>query len=203
MMIVDTELKALVPGYKVKSLHIKSQQPISDRFQAYALSCFEQIQNILTDKPEEKVLIQLVVPNEEERIILAGLSGLLKTAALENPLLVPQVILVDPKVAANDLVVQLKDNQSNPNDEIIKYDQGIRYVLKREEIEATQVHPKIVFKDQGVYLITGGMGGLGFLFTKEILKQTTQSRIILTGRSVLTPEKKKHFWKRFLSERTK
>ncbi|WP_459212977.1 SDR family NAD(P)-dependent oxidoreductase, partial [Aquimarina rhabdastrellae] len=175
---------------KVWKLLVDQKQHISDRFQAYALSCFEQIQNILTDKPEGKVLIQLVVPNEEESIILAGLSGLLKTAALENPLLVPQVILVDPKVAANDLVVQLKDNQSNPNDEIIKYDQGIRYVLKREEIEATQVYPKIVFKDQGVYLITGGLGGLGLLFTKEILKQTTRSQIILTGRSALTREKK-------------
>ncbi|WP_035094036.1 SDR family NAD(P)-dependent oxidoreductase, partial [Aquimarina macrocephali] len=40
------------------------------------------------------------------------------------------------------------------------------------------------------YLITGGMGGLGILFTKEILKQTTHSSIILTGRSALTKEKR-------------
>ncbi|MBQ0741243.1 KR domain-containing protein, partial [Aquimarina celericrescens] len=70
------------------------------------------------------------------------------------------------------------------------YEQDIRYVLRNKEIPATHSDPKIAFKDQGVYLITGGMGGLGLLFAKEILKQTTHSRIILTGRSILTPEKK-------------
>ncbi|WP_132066262.1 SDR family NAD(P)-dependent oxidoreductase, partial [Aquimarina spinulae] len=175
---------------KVWNFRIDQEQHISKRFSEYALSCFELIQNILINKPEGKVLIQLVVPNEGEQIILAGLSGLLKTAALENPLIIPQLLLIDPKIQANDLALQLKDNQSNPDDQLIKYEQGIRYVLKREEIYATEVHSKIAFKDQGVYLITGGMGGLGLLFTKEILKQTTRSRIILTGRSVLTAEKK-------------
>ncbi|NJM14573.1 MAG: SDR family NAD(P)-dependent oxidoreductase [Bacteroidales bacterium] len=40
-----------------------------------------------------------------------------------------------------------------------------------------------------MYLITGGLGGLGLLFAKEILQQATNGRIILTGRSALTNEK--------------
>src|SRR5262249_39790642 len=49
--------------------------------------------------------------------------------------------------------------------------------------------PPIAFKDQGVYLITGGLGGLGLLFAREILAQTRQSRVVLTGRSALSEEK--------------
>ena len=45
------------------------------------------------------------------------------------------------------------------------------------------------FRADASYLITGGLGGLGILFAKEILQQTTKARIILTGRSALTAQK--------------
>jgi polyketide synthase PksN len=39
------------------------------------------------------------------------------------------------------------------------------------------------WKDGGVYLITGGAGGLGRIFAQEIAQQTKGARLILTGRS--------------------
>ncbi|PYS19613.1 MAG: hypothetical protein DMG11_31485, partial [Acidobacteria bacterium] len=47
----------------------------------------------------------------------------------------------------------------------------------------------IAFKDDGVYLITGGLGGLGVLFAKEILDHTREARVMLTGRSALSADK--------------
>lgn len=45
------------------------------------------------------------------------------------------------------------------------------------------------WKDNGVYLITGGAGSLGLLFAKEIANRAVHPAIILTGRSVLSEHK--------------
>ncbi|MCP5007703.1 MAG: SDR family NAD(P)-dependent oxidoreductase, partial [Planctomycetes bacterium] len=47
---------------------------------------------------------------------------------------------------------------------------------------------KGAFKDKGVYVITGGLGGLGILFTREILREASDAKIILTGRSELSSQ---------------
>src|SRR5947209_18218711 len=55
--------------------------------------------------------------------------------------------------------------------------------------EAEKPQPQVAFREGGVYLITGGMGELGLIFAQEIVRQTQQGRVVLTGRSVLTAEK--------------
>lgn len=47
--------------------------------------------------------------------------------------------------------------------------------------------PPIVLRSRGVYLITGGLGGVG-LWLAEYLVRTMQARVILTGRSSVAPE---------------
>ncbi|MCP4273685.1 MAG: SDR family NAD(P)-dependent oxidoreductase, partial [Gammaproteobacteria bacterium] len=73
-----------------------------------------------------------------------------------------------------------------PDDTIIKYEGGKRVVLAWEELKVPKTRPGVAFKDKGVYLITGGMGGLGILFVREILKQSKRATIILSGRSELS-----------------
>ncbi|WP_189457527.1 SDR family NAD(P)-dependent oxidoreductase, partial [Aquimarina muelleri] len=188
--IKEEEVKISFPDSEVLVLQADPQQNIANRYSSYALICFDYLRTLLTNKVQGKILVQIVTGNSTEQAVFTGLSGLLKTAGLENPKLVGQVIITHPEVEANTLFLQLEESQTMFLDSVIKYEQDIRYVLRNKEIPATHSDPKIAFKDQGVYLITGGMGGLGLLFAKEILKQTTHSRIILTGRSILTPEKK-------------
>jgi acyl transferase domain-containing protein/enoyl-CoA hydratase/carnithine racemase/acyl carrier protein len=184
---VDVQhMKELLPHCEVMFLSANRQQNIAERYNAYALACFELIRNILSHKPEGKILIQVVMANQQEQLIFAGISGVLKTAALENPQLIGQVIITDPQMEAAALVSQLEENKSRQTNTLIKYEQGARYVMRWQEITAAQHLPKISFKDHGVYLLTGGLGGLGIVFTKEILQQTNGARIVLTGRSALT-----------------
>jgi acyl transferase domain-containing protein/acyl carrier protein len=42
------------------------------------------------------------------------------------------------------------------------------------------------WKNDGVYLLTGGAGGLGLIFAEEIARSVQNARLILTGRSVLS-----------------
>ena len=184
------KLRALVPHSQCLSLQAGQQKNIAQRYSEYALACFERIQAILQGKPRGKALVQIVVADHQEQALLAGLSGLLKTAALENPQLIGQLILVPPEMTAEELADVSAGRASRAAlDPLIRYEQGARQVLRWQEVPAEPDKPPIAFKDHGVYLITGGLGGLGLLFAKEILAETRQARVVLTGRSALTPEK--------------
>ncbi|MBC9915660.1 SDR family NAD(P)-dependent oxidoreductase, partial [Chitinophaga varians] len=186
----ETQLSALLRGSQIIPLPALPQQDIATRYERYALLCFEHIRRILSSKPQEKILVQVVTGNSDEQQVFTGLSGLLKTATLENPLLAGQIIVTHAQATADTLARQLNECSRQIGDQEISYQQDVRYVLRRKDIPAAEANPKVVFKDQGVYLITGGTGGIGMLFTSEILRQTARSIIILTGRSALTPAKK-------------
>jgi polyketide synthase PksN len=66
----------------------------------------------------------------------------------------------------------------------------VREVLSWQEVGEEGEEPGMGFKEQGVYLITGGLGGLGGVFAQEILRQTEQGRVVLTGRTALSAEKR-------------
>ena len=152
------------------------QLDLAERYSHYALACFELLRELLEQKSTARVLVQVVAADE----IFAGLAGLLKTAALENPRLAGQVILTDSQITAEQL-----DENRTAADSVIRYQNGTRQVLGWQEVRAERA--PIGFKEGGVYLITGGLGGLGILFAREILQQAAGSRVILAGRSALTP----------------
>src|SRR5262252_6550339 len=187
------ELGASVSNSHCLSLQAEGQKNVAQRYSEYALACFERIQAILQGKPQGKALVQIVVGDHQEQALFAGLSGLLKTAALENPWLIGQLILVPTHTTAEELARLLREEKAHrPTaglDPLIKYEQGARQILRWQEAPGDQESPPIAFKDHGVYLITGGLGGLGLLFAREVLAQASQSRVVLTGRSALCAEK--------------
>jgi acyl transferase domain-containing protein/acyl carrier protein/NADP-dependent 3-hydroxy acid dehydrogenase YdfG len=192
------ELECLVAHSRCLSLHAAEHRDIAERYSEYALACLERIQTIFRGRHQGKVLVQIVVAAGQEQAIFAGLSGLLKTAALENPQFMGQLILVPASITTGELTRCLLEEKtggmdSTIMDPLIRYDQGARQVLRWQEVPANPEKPGIVFKDNGVYLITGGLGGLGVLFTQEILAQTRESRVVLTGRSALGGEKQDRF----------
>jgi polyketide synthase PksN len=187
------QLKALLPHVYCLSLQAERQKNIAQRYSEYALACFELIQTILQDKPHGKALVQIVVPDHQEQALFAGLSGLLKTAALENPQFVGQLLLVSAGASLEELVRRLREEKTHGPaaglDTPIRYENGGWQVLGWQEVPEEQEKPPIAFRDHCVYLITGGMGGLGLLFAREILAETRDARVVLTGRSALSAEK--------------
>ncbi|MCP4283789.1 MAG: SDR family NAD(P)-dependent oxidoreductase [Gammaproteobacteria bacterium] len=170
----------------VRILHLSAEQTgIEERFETCALKVFEEIQRILTTKPRNKILIQLVVVMEGEHQLFCALSGLLKTAQLENPTLIGQQIGVEKWENAPGLLEKLRENSRTPGDTEIRYQDGQRYVAGWKEVEVSQEDVSLPWKDQGIYLITGGAGGLGQIFAKEIAQQVNEATLILTGRSAL------------------
>jgi polyketide synthase PksL len=185
------QLESVLVNSKCHLLPIAKQLNISDRFSNYALACFEGLQSIIKSKQEGRVLVQIVIPDSQEESMFAGLNGLLQSATLENPNLQGQIIFINRQTTADKLAEQLLHDQCRPQDTIVQYKPSSRNILRWEIISESQNKPAIAFKDRGVYLITGGLGGLAVLFAKEILQQTSTSRIILTGRSSVADLKEK------------
>src|SRR5580658_3852570 len=183
------ELGSLVAHGQCLALQAGEQDNIAQRYSEYALACFERIQTIVQGKPVGKVLVQIVIADDKKQALLTGLAGLLKTAALENPQLFGQLILVPADIMAEELAKQLQEQKLGRLDPLIKYDQGARQVLRWQEVPSEPEKPPIAFQEQGVYLITGGLGGLEVLFAKEILEQTRQARVVLMGHSALDAER--------------
>ncbi|MGF9908252.1 SDR family NAD(P)-dependent oxidoreductase [Brevibacillus porteri] len=165
------------------------QQGIAERFQAYAVQVFEEIKALLQAKPKGKVLIQIVVPLGSEQRLFAGIAGLLKTAQIENPKVIGQLIEIDSTEDSVGLAEKLRANSLCPTDSQIRYQLGKRYMAGWNEVAAPQHEASVPWKDNGIYLITGGAGGLGLIFAEEMAKKARGITLILTGRSVLTEAK--------------
>ncbi len=156
---------------------------LSGDYASQAEALMTHVQALLRVKHAGPVLIQVVVPASGAEQVSAGLSGLLKSAKLEQPKLIGQLIEVEREDDAVQLAIKLKENRSTPHDAQIRYAEGERQVLRWHEVEETL--PEQPWKAGGVYLITGGLGGLGRIFANEIAARAPGATLILSGRSAL------------------
>ena len=118
-----------------------------------------------------------------EGALFASLSGLLKTARLEHPKLLGQVIGLEAGEALGSVVARLRENASAPQDDQVRYCAGERQVAGWAELSSTSTPGGMPWRDRGVYLLSGGAGGLGLIFAREIAARVQEPRLILTGRS--------------------
>jgi acyl transferase domain-containing protein/enoyl-CoA hydratase/carnithine racemase len=183
------QLQALLPDSHCKLLNGAVERRISERFTDHAGSSFARIQAIFQSKPRGKVLVQIVASRHRDHVLLLGLAGLLKTAALENPQFVGQLLLIPGEIPVGELARRLDDEKAYGVEPIVRYEANGRFVPRWQEVAADPEGSSISFVNQGVYLITGGLGGLGLLFAREILDRTADACVVLTGRSPLDAEK--------------
>ncbi|MCS4300931.1 SDR family NAD(P)-dependent oxidoreductase [Chryseobacterium sp. BIGb0232] len=110
------------------------------------------------------------------------LSGLLKTLRLENPYMSGSLLSVDGLLSESrsyDIVESIK--KETLNDEVeIKITGNERLIKKLVPFSTDKMLPPIA-KVGGVYVITGGAGGLGKIFS-EYLAETKDTEIIIVGR---------------------
>ena len=75
---------------------------------------------------------------------------------------------------------------------------GKRFIQTVEPYEPGQAKERRHLKRGGVYLITGGLGGLGLAVAEELAREF-KARLVLVGRSAVVPEAK---WEAFLADAT-
>lgn len=159
---------------------------IWERYTCYSEQLIVLIQNILK-QDQVNTLLQLVVPLDGERLIFQGLSGLLRTVQLEHSRFRCQLIgLTD---LTRDLASILKREQST-DDALIRYVGGNRQIQVWREYQPrqTETFRKELLKDNGVYLITGGTGGVALHVAENISASVNNPILYIVSRSALSVE---------------
>ena len=77
--------------------HAQLADDIARRYRRAALKLFAQVRDILQQHAAAATGLQLVVADDGDDALLAGLSGLLDTARIENPRLHAQLSNANPR----------------------------------------------------------------------------------------------------------
>jgi len=180
-----------VEGVEFIDLHSKHLD-LQDRYCDIALQVFEIVKDVMIDKSVQPVLIQLLVPGDEEQGVFTSLLALLKVARSENPKVITQLIQVQSPQTSQNLLRIITENSHDITHAEIRYHLDQRECLVWEAVPNLQKPYSTPWKSNSVYLITGGTGGIASQFVKAIAVSTTKSILILVGRSPLNDEKKSY-----------
>ena len=151
----------------------------------YALLYLSQA--LMKQKPKGPVqLLHIYQTKETVEPLLGAFGGSARTLYLENPKLCIQNIAVNDK--RNLLSVIQNEILHEPEAGIeVHYDQhDQRWVRRFQQFDIEQeLQSEYSWREDGVYLITGGLGGLGVIFAEYIARQVPNAKLVLTGRSKL------------------
>ncbi|WP_313913627.1 SDR family NAD(P)-dependent oxidoreductase, partial [Tahibacter sp.] len=163
------------PSARVETLAADGDE--AERFARYGWQLLQRVQTWLQDRPRAPLRIQLVIPAGEAT--LYALAGLLKTAQQEQPLLRGQVIGVEDVSDTPWLAAQLARCAASEAAEL-RYADGLWQARHfRPLVGSAPVQP---WKRGGVYLITGGGGGLGRRVAEAIEREVGTATVVLVGR---------------------
>lgn len=158
------------------------------RYQLAALASFERLRQLSEARQEGPALIQIVAVHGHGHPPFDGLAGLVRSARLEQPNLVAQLVLVndDPDEAA--LAERLRYCRAASAEAVLRFNGSQASLARWREVSEQPMVP-LAWRERGVYLITGGLGALGVTFASEILRQVPRAQVVLTGRAALSEER--------------
>jgi malonyl CoA-acyl carrier protein transacylase/aryl carrier-like protein len=117
-----------------------------------------------------------------ERALLLGPS---KIIPQEYPNL--RCVSIDIDLPAGEAMVGrlIAEAEAEPSGNVVAYRQGRRWVQSYEAVRLEETAGRSIhLRERGVYLITGGLGGLGLTFA-EFLAREYRARLVLVGASSL------------------
>jgi acyl transferase domain-containing protein/NADPH:quinone reductase-like Zn-dependent oxidoreductase/aryl carrier-like protein len=169
---------------------------IAQRFQSHAAQVLGQIKRLFRRSLPQPLELQLVYPDRDDAQALAGFAGMVRTAQLENPKFRGQLIGVD-RTPGTDAFAALIEAENRSGAPRVRYQEGRRLVPVWQVVAGKTRPSPPPWKKDGVYLITGGAGALGFIFAEEIVRKSPTSHIVLIGRSTLSAGQRarmREFW---------
>ncbi|GGQ48396.1 SDR family NAD(P)-dependent oxidoreductase [Streptomyces mutabilis] len=178
------KLRLLLPEAACEALVAESGQS-GARYRDHAVALLDRTQEILRRHRKDRVLLQVVAPTGEHASPWAGLAGFLRTLHAEHPAVGVQLLLCDDTRRPEVLAGRLLAERGAPADQLVRHlPDGSRSVQEWTELPAPpRPADGPLWRDEGVYLVTGGTGGLGLLMAQEIARTTRGARLVLTGRS--------------------
>ncbi|TMR90391.1 type I polyketide synthase [Nonomuraea basaltis] len=109
--------------------------------------------------------------------------GLLKTAAIENPVLRPRCVDLDPQAPTGSTASALCDELADDAGETeVAYRDGRRLVARLNELRMTPRRTLTPLRPDATYVITGGTGTLGLLAAGRLAQRGARHLALLSRR---------------------
>ncbi|MCQ4167741.1 beta-ketoacyl reductase, partial [Tahibacter harae] len=154
----------------------------AEAFEALALAVFAAAQTAV--RAREAVRLQVVLAGTAAPALALGVAGLLRTVQEEHAQVRGQVIEVASREPA-EVAAALQDAAARDAVELRWVDGAVQQRVLRDLPTTPALPAATPWKTGGVYLITGGAGGLGRLLAQEIAQQAEGVTLVLAGRSML------------------
>ncbi|QNJ43592.1 SDR family NAD(P)-dependent oxidoreductase [Streptomyces buecherae] len=172
------ELAALLPEADVRALASAATRP-ADRYQDHVVDLLGHTARLLHDTRKQSLLVQVVAADDASY----GLAGFLQSLRGEHPAASAQLVRCQDAPRPAELAERLRAERAWPADQVVRYVDGRRETRQWAELPAPAGERAPLWRDGGVYLVTGGAGGLGLLMADEIARSVRAPHLILTGRS--------------------
>lgn len=177
----------IAEGKDAAVLHLDlAGKEIGDTYLDAARQFLAVLRREMTSADAEALLVQLVVPAHS---LYSGLAGMLMSAAQEDPQVKVQVLEVPADSAPEKVAYWLREEARGPSGSHSRYADGLRYMKRWRELgESAPMHR---WRDGGVYLIAGGMGGLGRIVAEDIARTAKGAVLVLAGSSPMDDDRAK------------
>ncbi|TSC31293.1 SDR family NAD(P)-dependent oxidoreductase [Corallococcus sp. Z5C101001] len=137
----------------------------------------------LQSRPVPSLQLLCVEAGDETSSPHAALSGFCKTINREHGALRYRVVRLGDGVTRPAWELLLQElSLPHAADDLIRLDRTGRARLRMQRLSLPDADSTPLLRHRGVYLITGGRGGLGLLFAR-FLAQRFQARLVLAGRA--------------------
>ena len=124
----------------------------------------------------------LYITEESTELPLSGLvKGFAKAVHLEQPNYRYQVVYLSSNINETTWIETITNELTSSSDQVIRYEADKRYKQVFQPLINLNSTP-LLWREGGIYLITGGLGGLGLIFA-YYLAENYKAKLILTGRS--------------------
>jgi polyketide synthase PksL len=199
--------KALLPGmilhHYMEACDLEDRRQVARQLNHGVYTLFYLCRALMKLKTQMPLKIMSVFSSHGETSapLGAAISGFFKTLTLENPRYLAKA--VDIQSGPENGEISLAEKAGLICDEVCDNDWAVKEIRYRCRLdEDKQRHARYVgelapytptendpsalpLRQNGVYLITGGLGGLGFIFG-EYLARNFQAKLVLIGRSALS-----------------
>ncbi|HEU4888744.1 MAG TPA: SDR family NAD(P)-dependent oxidoreductase, partial [Thermoanaerobaculia bacterium] len=177
-------------GYAVENVcfawPVGTANPLQDGVYAFLSVCQGLIRHKLENKTQLLYIFTDAQPHNE------AVGGFVNALRLEHPRFLCKTLEVRQEEACVDGLLDAMAAELNARTQdatAVRYSAQGRSIrkLKAFDVEVATPAPAIGLREGGVYLITGGAGGLGLIFA-EFLATEYKAKLVLTGRSTLSAE---------------
>jgi acyl transferase domain-containing protein len=148
------------------------------------------VQALAATQPVEPVHLDVltagtvaVVGGDAVRPEFSTVAGVVRVVPLEAPWLSARQIDLDPHAPAPDAALAELFTPAGPD--IVALRGGRRWIEDHATVRVPAPDPDAGLRPDGVYLITGGLGGIGITVAEDISRRVPRARLVLSSRTDL------------------